>query len=456
MIVPFLKKLRRRWPSLLAFFLLLITVSSCLFSRIDRTPYRQTTYYAQLQRNIAALPADTIKAAADTLQIGWAKINITPDQRLPLAGYGHRRGAYQSVHDSIWARTVVFDNGIRKAAFITLDLLIVPPELTETLTKKLPAFGYTIDQVYLTAIHSHHSVGAWAPRIAGWGVAGSFRPEWIEQLAKKIILTIQQADEQKETASIGTARYPASELVTNRVVRGGPVDSLVRVFKIRQNSGSTALIVSFSAHATCLHSRGKELSRDYPGALVDSLEKSPAVDFAVFCAGAVGSHGPGALGENFERAGNMAYFLSRKILIDFGRIQLSYQTGLRILTLPLPLRDPKLRIYKDWRRRPWVYYWALGRYPAVLKGLRIGNTLWVGTPCDFSGELTGPIQQVVSDAPLFITSFNGGYIGYITNDAYYDLPHYETRTMNWFGPENGAYLTEAMQELVKRLLKNLT
>ena len=52
---------------------------------------------------------------------------------------------------------------------------------------------------------------------------------------------------------------------------------------------------------------------------------------------------------------------------------------------------------------------------------------------------------------LMITSFNGGYVGYITPDKYYGMDSYETRTMNWFGPQNAAYFEELMQGLISKL-----
>jgi hypothetical protein len=41
------------------------------------------------------------------------------------------------------------------------------------------------------------------------------------------------------------------------------------------------------------------------------------------------------------------------------------------------------------------------------------------------------------------------YIGYITRDEYYDRDHYETRLMNWYGPGNGAYLSECLTRLTE-------
>jgi hypothetical protein len=447
-----LKRLFSRWTTWLAIGVLLFGVSSCLVSRVDRTPYRQTSFYQQFKQELSGLRVDTAAARADTIRAGWAKVNITPPEPMPLAGYGMRKGrTYQAVHDSLWARAFVFDNGVRKAALVTVDLLIVPPALMEALAQKLPGSGFTLDQVYLTATHSHHSAGGWAHRLSGWAIAGTYQQAWVDRLAGHILQAIRRADGAKQRASLGVGMFPAGELVYNRLAPGNPTDSLVRVLKIRQDGGATAALVTFSAHATCLRSQESILSRDYPGVLVDSLEKSAQIDFAAFCAGAVGSHGPEAGGEHLEKAGNMGHFLAQKILIDFNQIPVAAATEVAVANLPLPLRRPQWRIGENVRLRPWVFYAFFGRYEASLKAMRIANTVWVGTPCDFSGELVPPLQGEAAPATLFVTSFNGAYIGYITNDVCYDRPHYETRDMNWYGPQNGAYLSEAITELLKRL-----
>jgi neutral ceramidase len=77
----------------------------------------------------------------------------------------------------------------------------------------------------------------------------------------------------------------------------------------------------------------------------------------------------------------------------------------------------------------------------------------VGTPCDFSGELVKPIENESKNKNinLMINSFNGCYIGYITNDKWYDktdINTYETYTMNWFGPYNGQYISELIKKII--------
>lgn len=442
---------RRKKAGLIVIAILLLVGSfqSCLIGRVDRTPYQQTDYYREFNEQFSETTANLPAATGDTIRVGWAKVNITPAEPVSLAGYGQRLGKkYTSVHDSIYVRAFVFSNGIQKAAFVTMDLLIVPPEVTEALHQALPKVGFSIDQTYLTATHSHNSIGGWAKKPVGNLLAGRFRPRIVSQLTKHILTAIRQADQQKQPARLGYAQYQAGELVRHRIVKQGKTDSLLRVLKIEQVSGKTALLVTFAAHATCLPAKETALSRDYPGALVDSLEKH--VDFAAFSAGGVGSHRPVAFGDGYEKMGNLAHLLSRKMLIGFSKIPLYYQTNLRCISVPLPLGEPQWRIARDFRLRPWVFYELYGDYPASLTGLQIGNVTFVGTPCDFSGEITADVPGKV---PLIITSFNGGYIGYVTADKYYDVKHYETRAMNWFGPGNGAYLKEAVLRVAEKVRK---
>ncbi|QHT65745.1 hypothetical protein GXP67_03210 [Rhodocytophaga rosea] len=428
-----------------------LILQSCLLSKIDRTPYQQTDYYAALQAQLDTFSIDSLQLYGDTLQAGWAKANITPSTPVPMAGYGSRRGQkYTVVHDSIWARAVVFDNGKQKAAWVSLDLLIVPPEVKESLKKALPGIGFSIDQTYLTATHTHSSIGGWAKKLVGRLIAGKYDENVIKLITNGIVNAIRQADIHKQKAKIGLGTYYARELVNHRITNEGKVDSTVYVFKIQQASGATAAIVSFTAHATCLASKDYSLSRDYPGALVDSLEKNKEIDFAAFGAGGVGSHSPAAEGAEFEKIANMASLLSHRINTGFDSIALKYQTQLANRELALPLRKPQWRISENWRLRPWLFYSLYGDYPATLSILKTGNLTWIGTPCDFSGELALQVQKPAQH-PLIINSFNGGYIGYITEDSYYDRNHYETRVMNWFGPENGAYFLETINQLMKKL-----
>jgi len=85
-----------------------------------------------------------------------------------------------------------------------------------------------------------------------------------------------------------------------------------------------------------------------------------------------------------------------------------------------------------------------------ITSMRMGNLLFIGVPCDFSGELVAPLEKYANDRgiELIITSFNGGYAGYVTKDEWYDFNKYETRTMNWYGHEIGKYMSVAITKII--------
>jgi len=429
----------------------LASLVACL--PVNKTPYQQKKYYRKTQAAIAQLPSP--QNQPDTVQAGWAKVNITPRHQAPLAGYGKRKGKrLAGIHDSIWVRAFVFKNKTQKVAFVTMDLLIAPMTVTANLTGQLPAIGFQKRQVYLTATHSHSSLGGWARRPAGLAMAGKYDKNIVANITQAMLQAIQKADRTVTVAQIGFAAPDAHDLVANRLVGAqGTCDTAVRLLKVKKKTGEIAVLVTYAAHATCLPANNLYLSGDYPGALVQLLEKDPAIDFAAFSAGAVASHSPAAPGNSYQKATNMAQGLAALVNQTYPRIPLQYQFKLNALETPLYLRQPHWRLATNWRLVPPLFYLVFGKYPATLAGIRLGNILFLGTPCDFSGELGLELAQQLKAGPdqLVITSFNGGYIGYITPDKYYNLKKYETRDMNFFGPYNGAYLSEMMQLLLQKL-----
>ena len=195
---------------------------------------------------------------------------------------------YESVHDSIYVRTLVFDNGSNRVAVVSADLLIIPPTVTELLEKELPEIGFTLDNTYLGAIHTHNSIGNWGKGATTF-LYGSYNDSIVHFIVDKIKSSILRASQNLKPATLKAGTIPLDGIVRNRLIDNGPVDSLLRVIEVHHSDSSKLLLMSFTAHATCLFARDIVLSRDYPGKLVDTLEKQ-GYDFVMFMAGAVGSH----------------------------------------------------------------------------------------------------------------------------------------------------------------------
>ena len=399
---------------ILCFLLLTITF-------IDDTLLEESPYFKTAEIIIDSLDATFQINNAKYFKAGWAKTNITPSYKLPLAGYGARNGVYVSeVHDSVWVRGFVFDDGFKKYAIITLDALIVPPAVTKKLQFLLPEMGYDLSRIYMSATHTHCSVGGWANSWIGHQFAGEFNQQIVNDLTNSIIITIKKAEKELSHAKIGFGSYNAEKLVRNRLVgHKGTTDPWFRIIKIQKEDGSIGLITSFAAHATVFSHRQMKYSRDYPGALVDSLEEIDNIKIAAFCAGAVGSHSPNINGsDNYERISNLSSELFTLANENINSIQIKSINSMGSLLFDIPLREAHLRISTKLRIRPWVFNKITEQSKAYLSLLKIGDIILVGTPCDFSGELINDIESKANqfNHNIMVTSFNGGYIGYITND----------------------------------------
>ncbi|MND94997.1 hypothetical protein D3C80_872370 [compost metagenome] len=221
--------------------------------------------------------------------------------------------------------------------------------------------------------------------------------------------------------------------------------------KVENEKNESAFLITYSAHATCISKQNNSISCDYPGMLAKNLEKEGLCNFAGFFAGAVGSMRPTVNQyDEFKRAEVIASDLDSLIGQNIYQLKTDTSSYLSSSYLPLLLRDPQLRINDYLRIRPWVFNWLMGKQSPGINSLRIGDIVWIGTPCDYSGEMVSSSDSIASTKKknLFITSFNGAYVGYITPDVYYDSVRAETREMNWFGPYNGRYFKEVVNGML--------
>ncbi len=423
------------------------------FKKLDRTTFKETAHYKTWKKEINSFNPVKNTFSSPT-KVGWAKVNITPEVIGPMAGYGKRRGKFfEAVHDSIFVRAMAFQNGAENIILVSADMLIVPPNITAILFNKLDSIGISPNTIHLSATHTHNSLGGWGKSITGRLFAGSYDQKVELQLASQFLQAILSAKKNQMEAEIIYAETIDKDDIQNRL-NGvvGTIDPEIRTLNIKRIDGKTAKFITYAAHSTVLNSATMQLSRDYSGVLIDSLERKQ-VNFAMFMAGAVGSMGPVENGKNdFDEVNNQANGIFNHLPKNIDGLNILENIDLQTYKLDLPLRDPNPKIFKNWGLRPWLFKILFGDEPSFLKITKINNTLLIGLPCDFSGELMEKLDNYAKSKGLnlIITSFNGGYIGYVTNDKHFDLDLYETTTMAWFGTENGAYFTEIVIDIIDK------
>lgn len=196
-----------------------------------------------------------------------------------------------------------------------------------------------------------------------------------------------------------------------------------------------------------------EFSADYPGYWQRAVEQATG-GMAIFLAGSVGSQGPVPGGDGFKGAERMGQVLAQKVEEKLPQLTLTNSMSLGMLGLEVSLPSLNVRISDGIRLRPWVSAHLLppGRR-SFIQVFRLNDSIWISTPCDFSGELALGIKDSLRARGFntTITSFNGDYIGYVILPRYYHLNGYEPRLMSFYGP----YVPDYFEELIRTMASGM-
>lgn len=450
---------------------LALLVGVLCLDRVDYQPYFRTTYY---QETIARLRSEaaTNSLAFGPVSAGFGRARLTPTvnaartaphqgqfESLPLAGYGNRRGQPATgVHDDLYVKAVALRVGERIGVMIGADALIIPPEVTDLVAARVKQdLGLSRKQLYLSATHTHCSLGGWGEGLVAEAFAGGFQPGTRIWFADCIVAAIREALADLKPASFGHGRFAAPTFVRNRVVGElGKVDPEFSWLLFQQAGAKSIVLGSFSAHATVLSSGTMEFSADYPGCWQRAIEQATG-GAAVFLAGGVGSHSPVPGAKGFAGTERMGQALANELLAELKTTPLTNQMAFDLLGLDVTMPPPGVRVSDGLRLRPWLARELVPIRPgSYLQAFRLGDEVWISTPCDFSGELALGIKDFLRarGGTAVITSFNGDYVGYVIPARYYHLDGYEPRLMSFFGPYVPDYFDELMRALALDLIQS--
>ncbi len=242
---------------------------------------------------------------------GAAKVLITPDQPLWMAGYGGRDHAAEGKLTDLWAKALVLEDGRGcRAVLITLDLVGLDRKLSQSIREAVAkSQGIGADRVSICVSHTHTGP------VVGQNLAplhylllDEQQRQWIDQYAEQLQLKILEA-----------ARLAAEKLAPSRLSWGsgvaafavnrrenpeanvpqlrtqnklvGPVDHDVPVLAVSDAAGQLKTVLfGYACHATVLSFY--QWSGDYPGFACSELESLHPDCIAMFWAGCGADQNP--------------------------------------------------------------------------------------------------------------------------------------------------------------------
>ncbi len=433
----------------------LVVLAMILFAPINRTPLPEQSFYKAMQNKLNEFSPKKFLPHG-RLKVGWSSFNITPSSPMPMAGFTPRN-YFDQVHDSLYAKVVAIDNGNATCFLVSMDLLLFPPALKKLVGEKLVAGGKANDFVYYSVSHTHNGIGGWDASIVGKFILGGYDEAWVTATADLLVKHMALAEKSLVPSKLSYWEANAKECISNRLAsRLGSFDSKLRGLRFDRADNTKGVLFTYAAHAANISKKSLALSGDYPSATLAKL-KNDGWEFGMYMAGMVGSH---RLDMDYLKVKDFVAIEKASSILAPKINHATPATPLDSLTisvgrLPVLMGPSQMRIFGNWKVRDWAFQQLIGKLEAEVTWMKLGNVLFLGTSCDFSGEVSvdNQFEDLAREQGdhLIITSFNGSYSGYITNDEHYDTrKKEETMTMNWVGPYFGEYYAGIMKELINK------
>ena len=199
-------------------------------------------------------------AGTPNLKVGVSKVDITPKDTTGMVGISPR--PYGGVHDRLYARALVLDNGSVNAAIVALDLVEMGD--TTVLRQRIEKeTGIPATHIIIHASHDHNAPRG-GPPTAGTSSADGrpySPPAYIKQVDDSISDAVKQAKGALQPALVGygTGKVDVSVARYGYTPDRGwrenpnediPVDKTVRVVKFTKPDGTPiAIMFNYAVHS---------------------------------------------------------------------------------------------------------------------------------------------------------------------------------------------------------------
>lgn len=389
-----------------------------------------------------------------SLLAGVAKLDLTPPQRVPLAGYSRRRGRLSTgVHDQAFVRALVLREGTTRVALVSCDLLIIDEVLFHAVQEQLRHEPTWLPAtIILAATHTHSGPGAYGRVFLEKLSMGHYDPEIATFLSSRIAQAVLAASAQLQPVTVRAGSMATDGLVVNRMTSDGPTDSELSVVALDDAQGvPRAVVAGFAAHPTTLGAWNRQLSADYPGVVTQMVEARYPDAVCLFVAGAVGDQGPVKQGDGFEATQHLGSALAAEAIALIEQSSRGRMGTLATAQRVMPLPPPRVRL-GSWTLPTWLSR-GLVDDDATLSLVSVGSALFIGVPCDLSAELGVALKRHARARgfqPL-IVGFANDYIGYCMAASVYPTDHYEALMM-FNGPSAGELIVEELKQMIDDLV----
>jgi hypothetical protein len=422
-----------------------------------------------------------------------------------IAGFSNGKPA-QGVHDDVWARVMVLDDGESRIALVSLDAIGLMHDDVVDIREQIPS-DLNIDYTFIASTHTHESndlMGIWGENEFNSGVD----PELMIFLKTQTVAAIKGAVKNMRPSNLIFAEDLSGEDAKfikdtrNPIVKA----SGIHLMQVIDSESDTTLgtIINWANHPESLWSKNLLISSDFPHYIREGIEKGifngrdlvhkGLGGIAIYFSGALGGlmapHPSLPIPDPFldtlysnpsfaktKALGEQVAILSLSTLKDVGETIDRSNISLRAKTIFLPLDNTMFRIAggvgllnrgtpKLFTTRSEVAALKIGPamfvsipgeiYPEIIYG---GIEAPAGQEFDLAPIEVPPIQELIKEKYKFYLGLSNDEIGYIIPKSEWDIEkpylyNSERDTYgeeNSLGPETGPLLYKAIMEVINDL-----
>ncbi len=262
-----------------------------------------------------------------SFNISASKIDITPRESLPMAGYIMRSEYSKGVLHNIYARGVLIE-GEDGILLLSLELIRIDDELYNDIVELISRkYGLKPEIIHVIATHTHSgpeiSLDTWSTLRLNDNIVDKIR-EYRKYLLERINQLVSNILSVPGKASLYIGKSIIENVASNRIDPRGPVDNEAIVILSQNKLQRKFIAVNYACHPTVLPVSNTYISGDLAGVTSMILEEKLGCP-ALYLNGAAGniSTRHTRKGQNIdalvELASKIAYSVSETI--DHGKLE---------------------------------------------------------------------------------------------------------------------------------------
>ena len=234
------------------------------------------------------------------MKVGYARKEITPQEAVPLAGYGNTsQRLSETILDPLYATCIAFvDEAGERALLYTIDLIKAPPA---TQCHVFPAIseatGIPVSHIHLSATHTHAAPDTANKTVPSMKPYMEFYKTQMVAAAEEALADVKDAQLFMTSTNTYHLNFVRHYIMTDGTYAGanfgdmtkGVVghesepDTTMRLAKIVREGGKDIIICNYGVHQT--HTGGQlkhEVSADIAGVMRNEMEQETGCLFAYF------------------------------------------------------------------------------------------------------------------------------------------------------------------------------